>query len=84
MSIDFPDTVWFGFRGDEHDDFQVAGFGCRTEVVHIFPEREVGDDDAINATLSAILTEPFKAVLQDGVQVTHQYEGNVDAGTYVA
>ena len=50
----------------------LVGYG--TVFVHIILERQVGDDDSVDATFLAFLAEVLKAVLHDRIQVAHQHQ----------
>ena len=83
MRVNFPDAFLAGFGSDEHDHFYSIAFGQCLEMFLVFTERQVGDDDPVDAASHALLAEVLEAELQDGVQITHQYEGDVYVATYV-
>ena len=43
----------------------------------VITERKIGDNDTIDATFYAVAAEAFESELHDGVEVTHQNEGDV-------
>ena len=75
--VDETDALLTGLRGDQHDDAQVVLVGHRLDDVQIVVERQVRDDGTTDASLDTRLTESLNTVMQDGVQIAHQHEGNL-------
>ena len=44
----------------------------------VFPEGQVGDDDAVDATFRTCPAEGFKAEVQDRIEISHQYQRYAD------
>ena len=44
----------------------------------VFPEGQVGDDDAVDATFRTFPAEGFKAEVQDRIEISHQYQRYAD------
>ena len=83
-SVYFADAGFAGFGGDEHDDTDVILRGDGFVTLFVIAEREVGNDDAIDAAFHALLAEGFEAELHDGIEVPHKDEGDADIATDVA
>lgn len=84
VGIDFADAGFAGFGGDEHDDADVVLQGDGLVAGFIIAEGEVGDDDAIDATLGTFLAEGLEAELHDGVEIAHKDEGDADVAADVS
>ena len=76
MPVDETDTLFARFRRDEHDDFQPVAVGYGVECFHIVPEGEVGDDDPVYPAVRTALAKGFETIMEDGVEVSHQYQGD--------
>ena len=76
MVVDETDALLAGLGGDEHDDAQVVAIGDGFHDVQVVVEGEVGDDGSADTCLNTRLAELLDAVVQDGVEVAHQHEGN--------
>lgn len=74
--VDFADTGFAGLGGDEHDDAYVVAVGDGFVSFFVVLEREVGDDDTIDAAFHAFPAEGFEAELHDRVKVAHKDEGD--------
>ena len=77
MVVDESDSFLAGLRGDEHDDTQVVLVGNGLDLVQIVIEGQVGDDGAADTGLDTTLTEGLDAIMQDGIQITHQHQRNL-------
>ena len=77
MGVYLADALLARLGRNEHNDFYPVLFGQCPVVLFVFQERQVGDDDPVDAAPHALLTEMFEAELQDGVQVAHQHEGDM-------
>ena len=51
-----------------------VGYGF--ECFHIVPEGEVGDDDPVYPAVRTALAKGFETIMEDGVEVSHQYQGD--------
>lgn len=78
VGVDFADAGFAGFRRDEHDDFDAVALGGGPVAFLIFAERQVGDDDAVDAARRTLPAECLESELHDGVEVAHQDEGDAD------
>lgn len=76
VPVDETDTLFARFRRDEHDDFQPVAVGYGFECFHIVPEGEVGDDDPVYPAVCTALAKGFETIMEDGVEVSHQYQGD--------
>ena len=72
MFVNQADTVFGGFRGDEHNHFQVVAVGYLFVVGHVVGEREVGDNHAVDTYFHTFFTEVFEAELHNRIEVAHQ------------
>ena len=84
VGVYFADAGFAGFGGNEHDDTDVILRGDGFVTLFVIAEREVGNDDAIDAAFHALLAEGFEAELHDGIEVPHKDEGDADIATDVA
>lgn len=75
--VDFADTGFAGLGGDEHDEADVVAVGDGFISFFVILEREVGDDDTIDAAFHAFPAEGFEAELHDGVKIAHEDKGDV-------
>ena len=75
--VDEADAVVAGLWRDEHDDAEVVAIGDGLDDVLVVVEGEVGDDHAANTGVDARLTEGFDAVVEDGIEIAHEDEGNL-------
>lgn len=78
MLVDETDAFFAGFRCDEHDDAKVVAVGNGFVFLLIIAEREVGNDDAVDADGCTLLAERLETELHDRVEVAHEDEGNVN------
>ncbi len=76
--VDEADAFIGGFGCDEHNDAKVVAVGHGLHLFQIVLEGKVGNDHSADATLDARLTEGFDAIVQDGIEVAHEDEGDVD------
>ena len=76
--VDEADAVVGGLGGDEHDDAEVVLVGDGLHLSEVVVEGEVGDDHAGDAGFGAALAEGLDAVVEDGVEVAHENQGDVD------
>ncbi len=70
--VDKADAFVARFGGDEHDDAQVVAVGNRFVGLKIVLERQVGNDDTVDANLVATLAERLETKLHDGVEIAHK------------
>ena len=84
MFVDFTDTGLAGFGGDEHDDAEVVTVGNRFIRFFVILEGKIGDNDTVDATFYAFLTEGFEAEFHDRVEIAHQDERNTDIAADIA
>ena len=52
-------------------------------MLDVVLEGKVGQDDAIDAHLGTLLAECLETIVEDGVHVAHEDEGNIDVTTDV-
>ena len=71
MGIYFADAFFAGFGGDEHDDPYVVFLCDGLIIFFVFPERQVGDDYAIDAAFRTFPAENLKAELHNRVEIAH-------------
>ena len=83
VGIYLADALFAGFGGDEHDDADVVFLRDGLIVRLVFPEGQVGDDDAVDATFRTCPAEGFKAEVQDRIEISHQYQRYADIATDV-
>ena len=76
--VDKTDALLAGLGRDEHDDAQVVLVGNGLDNLLIVLEGQVGDDGAAHTALYARLAKGLDAVVQDGVEITHEYQRDVD------
>ena len=84
VGVYFADAGFAGFGGNEHDDTDVILRGDGFVTLFVIAEREVGNDDAIDAAFHALLAEGFEAELHDGIEVSHKDKRDADIATDVA
>ena len=84
VGVYFADAGFAGFGGDEHDDTDVILRGDGFVTLFVIAEREVGNDDAVDAAFHALLAEGFEAELHDGIEVSHKDKRDADIATDVA
>ena len=84
MLIDFADTGFAGFGGDEHDDTDVVTVGNRFIRFFVIFEGKIGNNNAVDTTFYAFLTESFEPEFHDRVEIAHQDERNTDIATDIA
>jgi hypothetical protein len=73
VGVYFADAGFAGFGGNEHDDTDVILRGDGFVTLFVIAEREVGNDDAIDAAFHALLAEGFEAELHDGIEEITQF-----------
>ena len=76
--VDEADALVAGLRRDEHNDTEVVAVGDGFYDVLVVIERQVGYNHAADAALDTTLTKRLDAVVEDGIQVAHEDEGNLD------
>ena len=74
--VDKTDALLTGLGGDEHDDAQVVTIGDGFHDVQIVVEGQVGDDGSADTSLNATFAKGLDTVVQDGVEIAHQHEGD--------
>ena len=84
MFVDFADTSLAGFGGDEHDDTDVVTVGNRFIRFFVILERKIGNNNAVDTTFYAFLTESLEPEFHDRVEIPHQDERNTDIATDIA
>ena len=78
MLVDEADALLAGLWRDEHDDAYVVLVGSRLDALQIVVEGQVGNNDTTDTTLYTRLAKLLNAVLHDGIEITHQHQGNGD------
>ena len=74
--IDEPYALLARFGGDEHNHLYAVCLGRSLEIIHEILERQVGNDDTVDATFPAAAAEVFEPELHDGIEIPHQNERN--------
>lgn len=84
MFVDFTDTGFAGFGGDEHNDTDIVTVGNRFIRFFVIFEGKIGNNNAVDATFYTFLTESLEPEFHDRVEIAHQNEGNTDIATDIA
>jgi hypothetical protein len=71
MSIYFADALLAGFGGDEHDDPDVVFLCDGLIIFFVFPERQVGNDYAVDAAFRTFPAESLKTEVYNRIEITH-------------
>ena len=79
VCVNQTDTLLGGLRRDQHNHFQIIPIGDRFVVGHVVGIGQIRNDHAIHTYLHAALAEGFEAILHNGIQVTHQDNGDLHA-----
>jgi len=75
--VDEADAFFAGLGRDEHDDSKVVAVGDGLDEVLVIVERQVGDNHAADATLDTTLTKGLDAVVENGIEIAHEDDGDV-------
>lgn len=75
VGVYFADAGFAGFGGDEHDDTDVILRGDGFVTLFVIAEREVGNDDAIDAAFHALLAEASKPNCMMGLRYPIRMRG---------
>lgn len=83
VAVDKPDAFLRGLRGYQHDDAQPVAVSYRFVGLEIVFEREVGDYHAVDAGLGTFSAELLKPEMHYRIEITHQYQWDVDVAADV-
>ena len=84
MFVDFADASLAGFGGDEHDDTDVVTVGNRFIRFFVIFEGKIGNNNAVDTTFYAFLTESLEPEFHNRVEIPHQDKRNTDIATDIA
>ena len=74
--VDEADAFLRGLGSDEHDDAEIIAVGKGLDLAEVVIEGEVGDNHATDACFSTGPTKGLYTIVEDGIEVAHEDEGD--------